>query len=270
MIVESCSIYVIGKGFVDISMVGPGDIVYTISSDLKVEETVVSSSSSEFVTQSLNFVDSGQHKIEATNETMYFYTSERHGTGYFSFDMIPKITPDKDYIATKYLPVLSWPNLAGYRNNSDLELEYCARMLAAGREAFDLNSFLSISRKCTGEDAFIFVDMIEFWHSRHPGLGWFDKVQVKSRAHVVYDDLTMYEVMRLACMAGYTSSFQKYEHDRVVNISYESTPIPGSRPKSEKYKKSYYIGNVYSINAKNRPILGTYKNKCYYLPCSTK
>lgn len=266
MIDNQCSIYVINRGFVSAQEVSPGDLVYTLDG-LKVEISCVDSVRSEFVYKKLNVVDSGQHNINATEDTLYLYHSDELGSKLISWNMIPKLTPDKAYFPKKYLPVLSHPFWAGKRNTSDVDLEYLARSIAV--EKCDEKSFREIVSICTGEDAIALIDMLEFWVSTEPGIGWFGRAQVKARSHFVQSEYIADELCRIAVLAGYTALKTQAPNSWVVNVSFESRPIPGSRAKIEKYYKTNYAGYVYLINAKNRPILGMSKKRCFYLNTSS-
>lgn len=267
MIDNQCFIYVLNKGFTHVQNVSPGDNVYTLGLDAKVSIEEVHSVISEFFYGKLNVIDSGQHNVNSTESTLHLYISETYGTKLLKFSEIASHTPNKDYVSNKYLPFLSTPFCAGRRNNSDQELEYIARMLAS--EQYDLSSFNSIVSKCTGEDALVLVDLLEFWLSEDPGKGWLGRAQVKARAHFIKNEHIADEILKVACLAGYTSKKTTISQGWLIFINYESTPVPGSRPKNEKYYKQNYYGNIYSINAKNRSILGMSKERCFYLPCSS-
>lgn len=263
MITEGCSIYVVDRGFIEISEVSPGDKVYTLDgfeSSIKSVDSI----RSEFISSRLNHIDSGQHNVIITDGSLSQYYSETNGFKYLRFSEIPSHTRDKTYQANKYLPVLSWLH-SGDRNCTDRELESVARMVLVKR--FDRDKFDSIIYRCSGLDALALVDFLEFWCSESPGKGWFDRAQVKSRTHQIDDLHFRDELARIAVMAGYTAAFSTFEKDKyALRINFESMPIPGSRPKNEKYYYTYYTGLAYSVSAENLPIMGKSRNRIFYLP----
>ena len=269
MIDNQCLIYVLNKGFIKTEFVAPGDRVYTLGLDAKVSIEEVESIQSDFFYGKINVIDSGQHNVNSTDSSLHLYTSEQYGVKYLKFLEIPAKTPDKEYRSSKYLPLLSTPFFAGKRSNSDQELEYIARMLVS--EQYDISSFNSIVSRCTGEDALVLVDLLEFWLSDDPGKGWLGRAQVKARAHEIKNEYIADEILKIACLAGYTSKKTCIRDGKswLVFINYESTPVPGSRPKNEKYYKQSYFGSVYQINANSKSILGISKGRCFYLPCAS-
>ena len=266
MINNECFIYVIGRGFISPSELAPQDRVYTLDG-LRVVEDEISSVTSEYVYEKICVVDAGQQNVSVTSDTRFLYHSDRHGSRLISFNDIPKLTPNKDYNERYYLPVLSNPYLAGSRNTSDVDVEYIARMIAT--EDVDEKSFKEIVSRCTGEDALALIDMLEFWASDDPGIGWFGRAQVKARLHYITSEYVMNELARIAVLAGYTATTKIVESGFWLFVSYESRPIPGSRPKNEKYYVQNYMGNVYLINAGNKPVLGKSRDRVFYLPTSS-
>lgn len=268
MIPSTCKIYVKDRGFVPALDVAPGDMVMSLDGK-RAEEIAVSSVSSEFQNVWLNYVDSGQHNVYATEDALFLYYSEDKGKRYLDFKQIPNLTPNKEVTSSAYLPVLSYLYKSGRRNLSDVDVEYLARTIATMRHSYDRDSFFRISRRCTGEDALAFIHLLEHWVSRSPGKGWFGRANVKARMHQIPDLELVQEVARLAAFSGYTSMFID-TGPYALNINYASMPAPGSRPKNEKYKKVHYRGEVVNINAMNRPLLGISNTKrCFYLPCSS-
>ena len=263
MITQNCDIYVVDKGFVNPADLSPGDKVYTLDG-FKVEIKPLNSIRSEFVSSRLNRIDAGPHNIVLTDDAELLYYSEIHGFKYIKFNQIPGHTRDKAYWPDKYLPVLSWPE-SGSRARSNVELEYIARMVLS-RE-YDHGSFKSIIRGCTGSDCLALIDFLEFWCSESPGKGWFDRAQVKARTHVILDKYICEELAKVAVLAGFTAGIDKFDvRTFALRVNYESMPIPGSRPKNEKYYHEYYTGLVYDINAGNLSILGRSRDRIFYLP----
>lgn len=267
MIVD-CHIYIIGKGFVKASEVSPGDRVYTLKG-LQPEIDTVESVTSEYIYKNVNVIQTGIQYSEATDDARYLYLSETHGYEYLPFNKIESYTPNKEYIADKYLPVLSTPFYQGYRSCSNSELEYLARSLSLGWIGCDRNEFIEISHRMTGEDAFVFVDLFEHWASDHPGLGKFGKLNRKSRAFFLSDKLLADEISRVAMLAGLCTMVSEHDRGAVLQIFLDGIPVPGDVPKTMKYRKKEYRGNVFNINCKNRPIFGRIERRAYYLPCTS-
>lgn len=262
--ISQSEIYVIGKGFVKPEDLTIGNQVYTLDNDKVVIEPITAVRS-EFVSARLNRIDSGAHNVLITPDALSLYQSEVYGYKYLTFDQIPAFTADKEYRATKYVPVLSIPE-SSPRQISDGELEWIARSLLV--HDYETKRFDDIMARVSGLDCLVLIDMLEFWCSITPGQGWFDRAQVKARSHKVNDKHWLDELCRAAALAGYTAStseFRPYEYG--LRVNYESKPIPGSRPKNEKYYKQHYTGMVYNCNASNKPILGrSLGGRTFYLP----
>lgn len=268
MILSSCQIYVLGRGFIPALDVTPGDVVVSLAGK-RTENVEVTSVESRFVNTRANYVDSGQHNVSTTDDALFLYHSETKGTRYVRFPEISKITPNKEAKETDFLPILSYLHSDGGRNLTDDEAEYLARVVATERWSYDRQEFFSLSSLCTGEDALAFNHFLEHWASQSPGSGWFGRANVKARMVKIADKELIREVARLAVYAGYTCTFIDIG-TTAININYASMPAPGSRPKNEKYKRRHYRGNVVNINAQNRPLLGiSDTNRCFYLPCSS-
>lgn len=267
MITGDCLIYQVDRGFVNPGDLTLGSQVYTLDHDRSPGCTEIVSLTSDYVSGKINSIDSGAHNVDVTDDARLLYYSENHGSVLLSWNQIPAMTPDKRFSANKYLPVLSWPE-GKTQNCTVQELEYIARMVAV--HAYDRDKFKAIIDRCGSLDAMILVDMLEFWCSRSPGDGWFARVSVKSRSHVIKDKYILHELAKIAVLAGYTAFIGNYEpYVYALKISYESMPIPGSRPKNEKYFKKYFSGICYNIDAGNKPILGISKNRVFYLPTSS-
>ena len=262
MIAGDVKIFVPGKGFLNPMELSVGDPVITLE-QFKVLPGTITSISTDRVLGRLCRVDSGAHNVLVTEDARFAYYSEAFSHRLLAFNEIAKLTRDKTYSATHFLPVLSWPEQSP-RRQTNADLEYVARSLAFSNKAHD-SKMLSIINNCSGKDAIILVDMLEFWCSEQPGKGWFSRVQVKSRVHFIRDASIREALAVVAVLAGYTSRVE----DVALFISYESMPIPGSRPKNEKYYYSFEDTMVYNINASNRPILGMSNRRCFYLPCTS-
>lgn len=259
-------IYVIGQGFVNASELTIGSQVYTLDSH-KVRISQIDSVKQDFISLPINRVDSGNHNALITDDARLLYYSERHGYKYISFDQIPGHTADKIYLPTKYLPILSWQDLSP-RQFTDSELESIARSVAIHK--YDHRTFENMVHKMGGQDCSVLVDMLELWVSVSPGVGWFGRAQVKTRNHPVRDKYFAEELAIICVRAGYTAAIGKFdERTYSLRVNYEPMPIPGSRPKNEKYRKEYFTGYVYNISSGNRPILGRSLNRIFYLPTSS-
>lgn len=267
MITGDCEVYVRGKGFVNPADLTVGNQVYTLDLNRKPGVSTITGLTSDFLYGKVQSIDSGAHNVDVTSDTRLLYHSEKHGTALISFNQIKTKTPDKSWLASKYLPVLSWPDDNG-TNCTTQELEHVARMCAV--HSYDREVFADISQRCTSIDAMILIDMLEFWCSVSPGEGSFGRVSVKSRSHVIKDKFFLDELTKLTVLAGYTAAHTNYDKFTYgLKISYESMPIPGSRPKNQKYFNKYYTGMLYNINAENKPILGISKRRAFYLPTSS-
>lgn len=263
--ITSCDIYIVGRGFIPIDTVSPGDRVYRLNG-LKPEIGRVGSVGSEHINKTINVVRTGLQQVEATEDTRFFYNSDVHGAKYIAFNQIERLTPNKEYIANKYLPVLSMPQFSETRNCTDQELEYLTRMLAVEYLAYDEDKFFEISSRMTGDDAFVFIYLLEHWVSEHPGMGMFGKLNRKSRAFFFHSGKLCDEICRLACLTGYCSMVNEFEGGFVLQIFFDGMPIPGNMPKNEKYFKKHHYGLVYNINSGNMPVFGRWGSRAYYLP----
>ncbi|ASZ74905.1 phosphoesterase [Rhodococcus phage Trina] len=267
MIRDDCEIYVIGKGFVKPDELTCGNQVHTLDG-LAPTVTEVQNVTSDWVTGRINSIDSGAHNVDLTDDARSLYYSDRHGLKFISWGEIYKHTADKRYMPTKYQPVLSYPDLQTPPVHKDSELEQIARMIAV--HEYDRELFRSIADSATSLDALMLIDMLEFWCSVTPGKGWFERVSVKSRSHLIKDRYFLDELCRLAVLAGYTAAVTDYiPYQWMLKVSYESMPIPGSRPKNQKYYKIFHTGLMYNIDAGNKPILGRSKGRCFYLPTAS-
>lgn len=265
--IAHCQIYVMGRGFIPIGEVSPGDRVYRLNG-LTPEIGKVDSIGSEFINDRIYMVKTGLQQIVATEDTRYLYNSEINGHKYIAFNQIDKLTPNKEYQANKFLPVLSTPMFRDVRQCSNRELEYLARCLAL-QWPLNEDEFFSISERMTGDDAFVFIDLLEHWCSETPGLGFFGKLNRKSRAFFFGNKQVCNEICRLACLTGYCTMMYESENGHVIQIFFEGSPIPGNAPKNEKYFRVQHYGNVYNLNSSNLPVFGRFGTRAYYLPCTS-
>ena len=261
--ITQCDVYVIGQGFIPVQDVSPGDKVYTLKG-MTPEIARVESVGSEFISKTIHRIHTGIQQVEATEDTRYLYVSEAYGPKYISFRQIDQMTPNKEAIPTKYLPVLGAPFFQGNRSFSDQYLEQLARMMTLRKDATGM--LREVADGATGEDAFVFIDLIEHWASDHPGLGRFGKLNRKSRAFYFYDNDWVDEFRRLAMLAGWCTLAESFDHGTAVQVAYDGVFVPGDVPKTQKYGKKLYRGNVFRIDAKNRPIYGRFGSRAYYLP----
>ena len=264
MIVQ-CQIYVLGKGFIPVDEVSPGDQVYRLNG-MKPEVGQVDSVSSEIVNDRLYHIQTGLQQVIATEDTRYPYYSEENGLRYIAFNQIERLTPNKEYSSTKFLPVLSMPMFEGTRTCSDQELEYLVRMMVLEKISLNLKEFFSISTRMNGDDAFVFIDILEHWASVTPGAGFFGRNNRKSRAFFFLNKEVSEEICRLACLVGCCTMMYESESGYALQIFFEGMPIPGNVPKNEKYKRAHYYGPVYNLNSNNLPVFGRYGTRAYYLP----
>lgn len=259
-------IYVIGKGFIPAADVCINDQVYTLDQHAVVVDQI-DSVCQEYVSARLNRIDSGNHNAIVTNDTRFLYYSDLNGYKYISFDQIDSNTRDKAYREDKYLPILSWRDNSP-RQFTDNELESIARSVAV--HVYDYHTFDNVVQNMGGNDCTVLVDLLEFWCSVTPGAGWFGRAQVKTRNHPIRSRHFTDELAIVAVRAGYTAAIGMFDENTYsLRVNYEPMPIPGSRPKNEKYRKEYFTGYVYNISAGNKPILGRSLNRIFYLPTST-
>lgn len=257
--INDCKIYTIEHGWLDTKDVEEEMTVITLDG-LEPKLSKVSYVESKYVSDFVNRIDSGSHNLYCTNENVHALLDSNNKIHRVSFEDIPELTPDKAYLDNKMLPLLSWPKDISTMNYNDVELESIARKILLGLEvSIDPWSF-------TGSDAIRLIDMLEFWLSDHPGSGWFGRAKVKSRAHKIKDFKLAYDLSVVAVLAGYTASIQESDKWTFLCVAFESTPIPGSRPKNEKWYRQFYSGEMYNIYADNNPILGNSLGRVFYLP----
>lgn len=258
-------IYVIGRGFVNAESLTVGDPVYSLDRGVVVEDKI-DYVRSDFVSIKLNRIDSGAHNV-LYKDALSLYHSDKYGYTFLTFEEIPRMTADKMYSYNRYLPVLSARQVAP-REHTDKTLEQVARTILVHEYTDEL---LAVVNSCQGNDCLVLIDMLEHWVSTSPGVGWLERAQVKSRSHAIRDYRFVEALCRVAALAGFTAAIGNYSKDTyALRISYESMPIPGSRPKNEKYLKEYYTGMVYDISSGNKPILGKSLGRVFYLPTTIR
>lgn len=257
--IANIEIYVIGKGYTHPDNLNIGDEVYVLD-DGVIKITKISNVESEQFSGNINVIKSGQHQAKVTDETKHLYKSE-FDYKYTTWEQIPKITRDKYYFDKAYCPVLSGID-ERQRSYTDLELDGLARQFRL--ELYKEQEMVETLRSLTGYDNYIFIDFLENWLSDHPGKGTgFDAKNVKTRMFYIGNDLIEKEIVRISCLSGFTAEINGSGY---LRINFESTPIPGSVPKPQKYFKELFSGAVYRVNADNLPILGKSQNKYFFIP----
>lgn len=246
--------YVIGKGLTDPFDLNIGDEVYTIDKNLNIDIKPISSISIDFHVGRINVVKSGQNQSLSTDSNRFLYVKGdlKYETKFASWAEIPEITPNKDIQPTKYLPVLSFLD-NHERQCSDVFLDGLARKVFLGELTID--SDCASIKKMRGRDGIVLITLMEEYFSDAPGKGKYGRASVKDRLFYIPQKWMVEEIARLAVLSGYTAQIVD-KSIGAIQINFESTPIPGSVPKNEKYYKEPFADHVYAINAGNLPILG--------------
>lgn len=259
-----CRPYVIGKGLQDPFDLSPGDRVYTLSHDLKIETTPIESVATDFYEGKVNIVKSGQNQSISTPTTRFMYV-----TGDLDYKIkmatwpeIDRITPNKEALPSKYLPVLSFLD-EHEREYTDIQLDGLARSIYLGSLTYE-NSYATISNM-RGQDAIVLITLMEEYFSDSPGKGKFGRASVKDRLFFIRQKWLVDELARLAVLSGYTAQTFYTERSWGLQVNFESTPVPGSIPKNQKYYKEPFADYVFAINANNLPILGMSVNKWCFM-----
>lgn len=267
MIIDSL-IYVIDKGYVDPGELSPGDSVYTLHGN-KIEQSKVKTVQSDFISESINVVSSGQASSLGTSDTRYLFVNGYGEYRSLAWQEIPKLTRDKAYRASNFLPVLTALDDRP-RTFTDSELDGLARLIAT--EVYDPFEVRKTLLSLTGLDNYIFIEFLENWCSYDPGKGYgFSKVLVKSRMFDFAYKQIADQICRVANMAGWTAETREYERRHFVAINFEATPSLGSIPKTQKYYTQPYVGIVYNVDAGNVPIMGrTAFGKYCFIPTMSK
>jgi len=257
-------IYVLNRGFVNAEDLFVGDQVYTLDG-WETKLSRIDYIQSDFFFGKMNRIDCGNHNLLSTDETKHRYYSPNHGFAELSFNEVEQKAMYKKYDPRFYMPVLTWAENPEERKVDNRDLEYVARAIAFGGGTDP--RLVEIIRSTAGGDCIVLIDLLEHWCSQSPGEGWFGRAQVKTRSHRVPDMTIADELSVVAARAGFTSAIGTSDQSIYLRINYESMPIPGSRPRNEKYYKQYYTGMVYTVGAGNMPILGRSNfGRVFYLP----
>lgn len=256
--------YIIGKGLTDPFDVCPGDEVYTLNQDLNVQITKVESVTSSFYSGRINIVKSGQNQSLSTPETRFMYVigDLEYTTGFFKWEQIPKITPNKEHRPEKHLPVLSFLDNHD-REYSDSFLDGLARKVYLGELTHDTDR--ATIRKMRGRDGIVLITLMEEYFSDSPGKGKYGRASVKDRLFYIPQRWIVEEIARIAVLSGYTAQVVD-QSIGAIQVNFESTPVPGSIPKPQKYYKEPFVGHTFAINADNLPILGRSLTKWCFMP----
>lgn len=256
--------YVIGKGLTDPMDLCPGDKVYTLNENLKTSIESIDSVAVDFYTGRVNVVKSGQNQSLSTDSTRFMYVTgdKNYKTAFIKWKDIDQVTPNKEAIPSKYLPVLSFLDEHD-RQHGDSELDGLARRIYLGELTEE--QYRGIIKPMRGQDGIVLVTLMEEYFSHSPGKGRFGRASVKDRTFYLPQRQLLPEISRIAVLSGYTAQIID-TMTGAMQINFESTPVPGSIPKNQKYYKEPFVGYMYSINASNLPILGRSLTKWCFLP----
>lgn len=265
-VLADCRIYVIGKGLTDPFDLIPGDNVYTINKNLKIEVRPIETVSTDFYAGKINVVKSGQNQSLSTDSTRFMYLTGdlKYKAMFAKWSEIDSITPNKEAIPTKYLPVLSFLD-EHPREYDDLFLDGLARLIYLGELTPEM--YRATIRPMRGQDGIALITLMEEYFSDSPGRGRFGRASVKDRLFYLPQRWITEEIARLAVLSGYTAQIVDPSIG-AIQINFESTPVPGSIPKNEKYFKEPFADYVYGINAGNLPILGRSRTKWCFVSTS--
>lgn len=246
--------YIIGKGLTHPFDVYPGDKVYTVDRNLKVDITKIKSVKTDFHEGRINVIKSGQHQSLSTDSTRFMYVTGdlEYKTGLFRWGEIDSITPNKEALPTKYLPVLTFLD-EHKREHDDSYLDGLARKIYLGSLTHDIDR--ATIRNMRGRDGIVLITLMEEYFSDSPGKGKYGRASVKDRLFYIPQRWIVEELARLAVLSGYTSQIVDPSIG-AIQVNFESTPVPGSIPKNQKYFKEPFADYVYALNADNLPILG--------------
>ena len=246
--------YVIGKGLTDPSDLMVGDLVYTLDNQLNININPVESVSMDFYSGRINVVKSGQNQSLSTDSTRFMYVigDLEYTVKYAKWQEIPQITPNKEVRSDKHLPVLSF--LDNFeRQYSDQFLDGLARKIYLGELTHDTDRATIVGMR--GQDGIVLITLMEEYFSESPGKGKYGRASVKDRLFYIPQRWITEEIARLAVLSGYTAQIVDPSIG-AIQVNFESTPIPGSIPKNQKYYKEPFANYVYGIDAGNLPILG--------------
>lgn len=255
--------YVIGKGLVEPFDLCPGDEVYVLDQELRTHVRPIESIKTDFHAGKINVVKSGQNQSLSTDSTRFMYLTGdlEYQTMFAKWQEIDAITPNKEAIPTKHLPVLSFLDTAP-RTMSDQELDGLARRIYLG-ELTDVQ-YRGMLKNMRGQDGIVLVTLMEEYFSTSPGKGKYGRASVKDRLFYIPQRWIVEEIARIAVLSGYTAQIVD-KSIGAIQINFESTPVPGSIPKNQKYYKEPFADYVYAINAGNLPILGRSRTKWCFM-----
>lgn len=256
--------YVVGKGLTKPFDLNIGDLVYTIDENLKIDVRPIDKITTDFYAGKVNVVKSGQNQSISTDTTRFMYVTGdmEYKTGFFRWAEIDKITPNKEAIPTKHLPVLSFLDEAP-RKHSDSFLDGLARKIFIGALTHDEDRDIILNMR--GQDGIVLITLMEEYFSESPGRGKYGRASVKDRLFYIPQKWIIHEIARIAVLSGYTAQIVD-DTIGAVQVNFESTPIPGSIPKNQKYYKEPFADYVYGISAGNLPILGRSLTKWCFMP----
>lgn len=211
-------------------------------------------------------VKSGQNQSLSTDSTRFMYVKGdlKYQTTFAKWSEIDSITPNKESLPSKYLPVLAFLD-DNPRQHDDLFLDGLARRIYLGELTPEM--YRDIIRPMRGQDGIVLITLMEEYFSTAPGKGRFGRASVKDRLFYIPQKWLTQEIARLAVLSGYTAQIVDPSIG-AIQINFESTPVPGSIPKNEKYFKEPFADYVYAINAGNLPILGLSRNKWCFMSTS--
>lgn len=256
--------YVIGRGLTDPFEISPGDKVYTLDENLNIDVTPVDSISSDFYTGRVNVVKSGQNQSMTTDSTRFMYVTGdmEYETRFARWEEIDSITPNKEALPNKYLPVLSFLDNHD-REYKDSFLDGLARKIYLGQ--LNQDEDCAIIKSMRGRDGIVLITLMEEYFSDSPGKGKYGRASVKDRLFYIRQRWMTEEIARLAVLSGYTAQIVD-QSIGAIQINFESTPVPGSIPKNFKYYKEPFADYVFAISARNLPILGRSQTKWCFMP----
>lgn len=261
-----CHPYVVGKGLTDPFDIYPGDKVYTIDQNLNIDIKPIDSISTDFYAGKINVIKSGQNQSLTTDSTRFMYVTGdmKYSTKFAKWEEIDSITPNKEALPSKYLPVLSFLD-NHEREYSDHFIDGLARKIYLGQLTYDEDC--ATIKSMRGRDGIVLITLMEEYFSESPGKGKYGRASVKDRLFYVPQKWMTVEIARLAVLSGYTAQIVD-QSIGAIQVNFESTPIPGSIPKNYKYYKEPFADYVYAINAGNLPILGRSQTKWCFMATS--
>lgn len=263
---SDCKPYVIGKGLTEPFDLKLGDRVYTLDDNLKIEIRPIDFLKTDFHAGKINVIKSGQNQSLSTDSTRFMYVTGdlKYKTMFAKWSEIDAITPNKEAQPSKHLPVLSFLDQHP-RMYDDLFLDGLARTLYLGN--LTVETFRDTMIPMRGQDGIVLVTLMEEYFSDAPGKGKYGRASVKDRLFYFPQKWVTEEVARLAVLSGYTAQIVD-KSIGALQINFESTPVPGSIPKNQKYYKEPFADYVFQIRAGNLPILGRSRTKWCFMSTS--